>query len=199
MLAHHVMQQPLGEESKVLDLCTGSGVVALAAAKRGARVLAVDVSRRAVLTARMNARLNGLEVDAVRSDLFSAVDGARFDLIVSNPPYLPGEDDGLPQRGAARAWEGGRSGREFIDRICNEAPEHLLPGGSVLLVHSSVCGVQATLRALSSRGLRARVVARRRGPLGPRLRARVGWLRQHGLLTADGQEEMLVISGIRDG
>src|SRR5688572_17749631 len=71
--------------ARVLDLCTGSGVLALTAAQHGAEaVTAVDVSRRAVLTVRCNAVLNGVRVRAVRGDLFDAVGDERFDLIASN-------------------------------------------------------------------------------------------------------------------
>ncbi len=91
---------------------------------------AVDLSRRAVLAARLNARLNGVEVRALQSDLFTALGDRRFDLIASNPPFLPSVDAELPTRGVRRAWEAGHDGRALIDRILAEAPKHLLPGGS---------------------------------------------------------------------
>src|SRR5436189_72295 len=75
--------------ARVLDVCTGSGVLAITAARRGAHATAVDISRRAVLCAALNARLNGVSVRAVRGDLLAAVGDERFDAIVSNPPYLP--------------------------------------------------------------------------------------------------------------
>jgi release factor glutamine methyltransferase len=196
MLAHHLAQEPLDDDSRVLDLCTGSGVLAIVAAHRAA-VVAVDVSRRSVLTTRLNAKLNGVELTAVRGNLFEAVGQARFDLIVSNPPYLPSPAPELPSRGPARAWEAGPLGRTYIDPICAQAPEHLQPGGVLLLVHSSVCGEGQTIAALSERGLRAGVVERRRGPLGPRLRGRQDWLRERGLLDGDGWEEILVIRAQR--
>src|SRR4030088_1485672 len=142
MLAWHVREEPLGHGGRALDLCTGSGLLAIAAALSGAsEVVAIDLSSLAVLAARINARLNGVRVRAVRGDLFAPVAGERFDLIVSNPPYLPGPAGELPRRGAARAWEGGVRGRVFVDQICDRAREHLLPGGTLLLLHSSICGV----------------------------------------------------------
>jgi release factor glutamine methyltransferase len=200
MLADVVQRESLGPGARVLDLCSGSGVLGVVAAKQAARVTAVDVSRRAVTSTRLNAMLNRVPVHAVRGDLFEPVRGERFALIVSNPPYLPSADDDPPPRGAARAWEAGPNGRTLLDRICADAPDHLRPGGVVLLVHSSVCGEQATLTALSARGLRTRVVARQRGPLGPRLASRSARLREHGLLP-DGvaEEEMLVIRAERPG
>jgi len=193
MLANLLAAQTLPAGAPVLDVCTGSGAVAVVAARRGAEVTAVDLSRRAVLSARLNARLNGVEIRAVRGDLFGAVGGARFDAIVSNPPYLPGEDDELPGRGAARAWEGGRDGRLLLDRLCAEAAAHLRPGGILLLVHSSVCGEEETLARLREGGLEPDVVARRRGPLGPLLAPRAEALEARGLLARGRREEDVIV------
>jgi release factor glutamine methyltransferase len=197
LLARQVMREPLPDGAAVLDVCAGSGLLAVVAASRAAsRVVAIDISRRATLAVRLNAKLNGLTVRAVRGDLFEPVRGVRFDLIVSNPPYLPSAEDELPRHGPARAWEGGPGGRTLIDRICARAPAHLRPGGVLLMVHSSVCGEHATLAALSRRGLAAEVIARSVGPLGPRLRARADGLRARGLLGAHGCEEMLVVRAL---
>jgi release factor glutamine methyltransferase len=196
MLADHLRRERLGPGVSVLDLCTGSGLLALVAARRGASSTAIDVSRRALLSVRLNARLNGVRVRALRGDLFGPVRGERFDLIVTNPPYLPDPEGELPRRGLARAWDAGPRGRAFIDRICAEAGEHLKPGGALLLIHSSVCGEQATLDALAGGGLDAEVIFRHRGPLGPRLQPRADWLRQRGLLLDGDQEEVIVVKAI---
>src|SRR5918997_5568589 len=91
LLAAHLRAQ-LRPGARVLDLCTGSGAIAVSAALAGAgEVTAIDVSRLAVLSARLNARLNGVRVRALRGDLLAPVTGERFDAIVSNPPYLPAE------------------------------------------------------------------------------------------------------------
>jgi release factor glutamine methyltransferase len=194
MLADVLRDQTLPPRASVLDLCTGSGVLAVSAALRGAReVTAVDVSRRALLAARFNARLNGVRVRALRGDLFAPVGRARFDAIVSNPPYVPGVMESIPRSGLARAWEAGHDGRVLLDRICAEAPAHLRPGGFILLVHSSLCGTDATLGMLREGGLEADVVARRRGPLGPLMSARVQALEERGLLRPGQREEEVVI------
>lgn len=177
-----------------LDVFTGSGVLAIAAARAGARaVTAVDVSRRAVACTRVNARLNGVAVRALRGDLFGPVAGERFDLVVGNPPYVPSGADALPRRGAERAWEAGRDGRALLDRVCREAPARLRPGGVLLLVQSSICGVDATIGQLGDAGLSAGVVARRRGPLGPLVAPRAPLLEARGLLRPGEREEDLVV------
>ncbi len=183
----------------VLDPFTGSGVLAITAALAGAKATAVDISRRAVACAWSNARLNGTRIRARCGDMFAPVAEEQFDLIVANPPYLPAVSD-LPARGAARAWEGGIDGRRVLDRLCRSAVDQLKPGGRVLVVQSSVCDPEATAAALSSSGLTAEVVERRRGPLGPLLRARAPLLERAGMLKpGQREEELLVIAARRAG
>ena len=177
----------------VLDLCTGSGLLAISAAICGAAATAVDVSRRAVLTTRINARLNGVKVDARRGDLFAAIAGRRFDLIVSNPPYVPAPAAELPRRGPARATDAGHDGRVLLDRIIDGATAHLRPGGSLLLVHSSVCGETETVTRLAAAGLSPEIIERRRGPLGALLTQRRGLLAERGLLAPGAREEELLV------
>jgi release factor glutamine methyltransferase len=184
----------------VLDPFTGSGILAIAAALAGARrVTAVDISRRAVACASANARLNGVRVRAVRGDLFEPVAGEGFDLIVANPPYVPGELSPSSVRNAARAWEGGPGGRELIDRLCSEAAGYLSPDGELLLVHSSVCGRSQTERALRAQGFAVEILHAQRGPLGPLLAPRAQALRRNGLLSSgsDQAEEELFVFAAR--
>ena len=193
-LADVLREQTLPPRASVLDLCTGSGILALTAAQRGARdVTAVDVSRRAVATVRLNARLNGLSVRALRGDLYTPVGDHRFDAIVSNPPYVPSEDDELPTSGPERAWDAGRDGRLVLDRIIAGAGVHLRPGGFILLTHSSLLGTERTIADLEQIGLDAECVARRRGPLGPLMTARARQLEAEGLLQPGQRHEDVVI------
>jgi len=114
----------------VLDICTGTGALAVVAALQGAAsVTVVDVSRRALTAAWLNARARGLRVCARRGDLVAPVSDQRFDVILSNPPYVCAESDHLPTHGQARAWDGGVDGRAVLDRVCAEAPKVLAPGG----------------------------------------------------------------------
>jgi len=192
MLADH-LREAVEPGASVADICTGSGVLAVTAACAGAAVTATDISRRAVLTAWINARLNRVSIRALRGDLFAPLYGERFDLIVSNPPYVPAADDTLPTHGPARAWDAGRDGRALLDRICAQAPARLRPGGAVLVVHSSVCDADRTVGMLAEGGLAAEVVTRSRGLLGPLLRERSATLVQRGLLPPESREEELVL------
>jgi release factor glutamine methyltransferase len=189
LLADAVRREALGPDTRALDLCTGSGVVALAAAESGADVTAVDLSRLAVWTARANARRNRLRLRACRGRLFEPVAGERFDVITGNPPYVPAPSDELPSRGLERAWAAGRDGRAVLDEICDLAPAHLRPGGVVLLVHSSLIDEQASVDRLRAGGLDAEVAERHRGPLGPLMREQ----QEAGTIPADVDEEDVVI------
>ncbi|HEX7301117.1 MAG TPA: HemK2/MTQ2 family protein methyltransferase [Solirubrobacteraceae bacterium] len=193
MLARALRAEALPAGARVLDVCTGSGLLAVTAALGGARATAVDVSRRAVACAALNARLNGVRVRALRGDLLAPVRGERFDAIVSNPPYLPAETDALPARGPARAWDAGHDGRALLDRLCAQVPDHLAPGGVLLLVHSELCGTDATLDALRAGGLAAQVFRRHHGALGPLLRARAPQLEARGLLAPGQRDEEVVV------
>jgi release factor glutamine methyltransferase len=180
----------------VADLCTGSGALAIRAAQAGAeRVLAVDVSWRATFAARWNASLNGCRVETRQGDMFAVLDGERFDAIVCNPPYVPAATDALPRHRASTPLDGGRDGRALLDRVCREAGKHLRAGGSLLLVQSSICGVDETCERLRTAGLHADVRARIPGALGPVMRKRAPMLRSRGLLADDDLEELVVIRG----
>lgn len=124
--------------ARVLDIGTGSGAIAVSLAKLGrqAQVTAVDVSDRALEIARRNAERNGAAVEFVKSDCFSALKGQKYDMIVSNPPYIS-EDEmrGLmPEvtREPELALFGGADGLDFYRRISREAPEYLNEGGCLL-------------------------------------------------------------------
>ncbi|NEC84814.1 HemK2/MTQ2 family protein methyltransferase [Streptomyces sp. SID12501] len=200
LLRQAIRREGVSAGTDVLDLGTGSGMLAVEAARLGGRVTAVDISWRALATARLNALLNGQSLRVRHGDLASAVPGSRFDLVISNPPYVPAPGI-APPRGLARAWDAGQDGRLLIDRICDTAPTVLRPNGTLLIVHSHLCGVDATLARLEKAGLRAQVVDRALLPYGRVLRSRLTWLREQGL-TAAGRgtdegttEELVVIRG----
>ena len=131
----------------VLDLGTGSGAIALAIASErpAARVTATDASDAALAIARGNAARLGLRLRFLQGDWFAPVQGERFDLVLSNPPYLADDDPHLPalRHEPRAALVSGSTGLESIAAICSDAPAHLRAGGWLLLEHGNTQGAQA--------------------------------------------------------
>lgn len=124
---------------RALDLCTGTGALAIALKKLcpGADVTATDVSGEALSLARENAERLGAKVRFLQGDLFAPVAGERFDLIVSNPPYIPeglrGRLQPEVEQEPALALFAGPDGLDFYRRIIREAPLHLTSRGLLFL------------------------------------------------------------------
>ncbi|MFF3020181.1 HemK2/MTQ2 family protein methyltransferase [Streptomyces sp. NPDC057939] len=200
LIGEALAREPLAPGAAVLEIGTGTGALALQAARRGARVTAVDVSWGAVVTARLNAIRQRLPLRLIHGDFASVLRHGGFDLIVSNPPYVPAPENEPPVRGAERAWDAGHDGRAIIDRICARAPTLLRPGGVLLMVHSGMCGAQDTLDRLTTVGLTAQITAHKLVPWGPVLRSRRTWLEQRGLAgKAEELEELVVIRAQHPG
>jgi SAM-dependent methyltransferase len=118
----------------VLDVGCGAGTLALYAAARGAgAVVGVDLAERALRWSRINARMNGLAATFLQGDLFAPVEGRRFDLIVSQPPYVVATEG----TEATTYLHGGRLGDELAMRILAEVPALLAPGGRAFVLFDS--------------------------------------------------------------
>ncbi len=124
---------------RVLEVGTGESAVLSVrlARRRRVEVTAVDVSAEALATARRVADANGVAVDLRRSDVLSGLEPGRgFDVIFSNPPYVPtaeGRRLGLEAHQAARIWDGGADGLTVVRRLLDEAPSFMSEGGTLLV------------------------------------------------------------------
>lgn len=125
-------QAPSARVDTALDLGTGCGIVAMHLAQHADRVIATDISERALWLARLNARLNEVDsrIEFRMGDLFAPVESERFDLILSNPPFVI-----TPRTGDAPVYEyrdGGRTGDALAQSVIETAPAFLRPGGTLL-------------------------------------------------------------------
>jgi release factor glutamine methyltransferase len=154
------------EEERALDVGTGTGILGIIAAKTTREVVAVDINPHAVQCAKRNASANGVQdkMSFLRSDLFASLrETAKFDVILFNAPYLPAEDSET-EEWLGRAWAGGETGRTVIDRFIAEAPLHVERTGRILLMQSTLAGVEETQRGFTKLQMASRVVASLRLP-----------------------------------
>jgi release factor glutamine methyltransferase len=156
----------VSKEDAVLDMGTGCGILGVVAAAKAASVVAVDINPHAVRCAKENANINhvGQKMFFVQGDLFMPVStGKKFDLILFNAPYLPSppnEDDSW----LGRAWSGGATGRQVIDRFIRDSPKHLKPTGRIFLLQSTLSNVDETVLRFREHGLESVIVADRTLP-----------------------------------
>lgn len=184
---------------RVLDLCTGSGFVAIAAAEMGcAGVTAFDICPHAVRCSRGNAAGAGVVVDVREGSWTRALDLGPFEVVVSNPPYVPTPASTVPEAipavaGPPWAWNAGADGRSILDPLCRAMPKLLCDGGTMLMVQSAFADTARSLDILRSAGIAAEVVASELIPFGPVLSARAAWLEQTGRIPRGCREEELVV------
>ena len=135
---HQVIKTTGENNFNVLDLCTGSGAIAISIKKNtSANVVASDISRKALKIAKINAENNSVKIEFVKSNLFQNLKGKRFDIIVSNPPYIKSEDikdlqTEVKNYDPKLALDGGNDGLDFYKKIIDEAPKYLNANGKIL-------------------------------------------------------------------
>ena len=156
MFARAVKEEPGLEGVRVLDVGTGSGLLGIFAAKRGASVVALDLNPHAVRCTQINALLNEVSIDVRQSDLFDAVAGETFDVILFNPPFFVGK----PKSYLDMAFfsEGA------IDRFIVRLVEHLAPGGKCLIGVSDTKHMDGFYDSLKEQGFTWQVLSERRLP-----------------------------------
>ncbi|MGQ9624038.1 MAG: HemK2/MTQ2 family protein methyltransferase [Candidatus Bathycorpusculaceae bacterium] len=150
----------VNEGEKVLDMGTGCGILGIIAAREASEVVAVDINPYAVKCAMENARLNGVaaKISFIQGDLFTSLrQHAKFDVILFNAPYLPLEHE-EKNSWLIRAWSGGAGGRQLINRFIYEAPKYLEQSGRILLLQSTLSGVNETVTVFLKGGLKADIL-----------------------------------------
>jgi len=151
--------EAVADGDSVLDVGTGSGYVAgTVAEETGARVVASDLNPHACRQAREHAAETGVNIDAVRADLVAPFRTGAFDAVLFNPPYLPADEDAERDDWMEVALSGGETGRAVIDPFLDSVGRVLAPDGVVLLLVSSLTGVDEVIARASDRGFDAETV-----------------------------------------
>jgi release factor glutamine methyltransferase len=141
LLANAVQKHAFG---KVLDIGTGSGIQGIVAALNKCDVTFADIDKNALECAKNNAKLNGVSGKFVLSDIFSKIED-KFNTIIFNPPYVASEDKRY------LALDGGKDGRDYIDRFLGSYKEHVLEKHVVLLLESSFNKYEKDLKKLNAK------------------------------------------------
>ena len=147
---------------------------------------------------RGNAAAADVVVDTRLGTWESALRAGPYDLVVSNPPYVPtGPDAHLEEMpgavGPSWAWNAGTDGRLVLDPLCDAGPALLVEEGTMLIVQSEFADADQTVRRLRRRGLSVEVLMAQLIPFGPVLHARAAWLESNGRLPVGRREEELVV------
>jgi len=154
------------EGERVLDMGTGCGILGIIAARKASEIVAVDVNPYAVRCAKQNATLNNArgKMAFVQGDLFTPLsEKAKFDVILFNAPYLPADEREMDSW-LERAWAGGTTGRQIIDRFISEAPKYLKPTGNIFLMQSTLTDVDETVYKLELKRMKVNVAVGRQLP-----------------------------------
>lgn len=144
----------------VLEIGTGSGIVAMYASKLTDNITVTDINFDACELARKNFEANNIgNIEILFGNLFEPVKNRKFDVILFNTPYLPTEDGEVIEDTLNYAFDGGLNGRKVIDMFLNEVKNHLNDGGIVQMIQSSLSGNEETLEKLDNLGFIAEIAA----------------------------------------
>ena len=142
----------------VLEIGTGSGIVALYASRLTDNITVTDINFDACELARKNFKDNNIEnIEILFGNLFEPVENRKFDVILFNTPYLPTEDGEVLDDTINYAFDGGLNGRKVIDLFLNEVGNHLNDGGIVQMIQSSLSGNEETLEKFDELGFIAEI------------------------------------------
>ena len=145
----------------VLEIGTGSGIVAMYASRLTDNITVTDINFDACELARKNFEDNGIEnIEILFGNLFEPVKNRKFDVMLFNTPYLPTEEDEVLDDTINYAFDGGLNGRKVIDLFLNEVGNHLNDNGIVQIIQSSLSGNEETLEKLDQLGFVSEIAAK---------------------------------------
>lgn len=155
MLADNLKIKP---GDSVLEIGTGTGIVAMYASKITDKITVTDINFDAVQLAEENFKANNIgNIEILFGNLFEPVKDRKFDVILFNTPYLPTDNDDVIEDNLNYAFDGGLNGRKVIDLFLDEVKNHLNPKGIVQLIQSSLSDNEKTLDKLDEMGFIAEI------------------------------------------
>ena len=147
---------------KVLEMGCASGIVSLSVASADAKndVTGLDINPNAVECSEENAKRNRIgNAHFLQSDMFATVGNGKYDWVIFNPPYLPTTNaEKLADRMENAAYDGGKTGRDVIERFLDEFVGHLKADGGLLLLSSSLANTEKTIKMLENKGFDAKIL-----------------------------------------
>lgn len=144
----------------VLEIGTGTGIVAMYASRMTDKITVTDINFDAVELAEHNFKKNGIEnIEILFGNLFEPLKNRKFDVILFNTPYLPTENGDVIDDNLNYAFDGGLNGRKVIDKFLDEVKNHLNEKGIVQIIQSSLSGNEETLKKLDELGFISEIAA----------------------------------------
>lgn len=144
----------------VLEIGTGTGIVAMYASRMTDKITVTDINFDAVELAEHNFKKNGIEnIEILFGNLFEPLKNRKFDVILFNTPYLPTENGDVIDDNLNYAFDGGLNGRKVIDKFLDEVKNHLNEKGIVQIIQSSLSGNEETLKKLDKLGFISEIAA----------------------------------------
>ncbi|MCC7570540.1 methyltransferase [Candidatus Micrarchaeota archaeon] len=157
LLMDSIEKIKLDGSEKCLDICCGTGIVGIYASNFVKTIAFLDKMKHALICAKKNTKFFGVSGNFIESDLFDKID-EKYDLILFNPPYLPTDESSKIKGKLNEALDGGKTGRNVIDRFIETFSDHLTEKGQVLMVDSSLDNTNKTIKKLKSKGFLVEIV-----------------------------------------
>lgn len=172
----------LYQGESVLDIGTGSGLLALSLSPIAKKVVGIDIDSNSIECSIFNAKINNIKnCDFIEGDLFNSVGEEKFDLIIANLPHIPTSSDDTSIDFVGRCVNGGEDGRRVLDQFLKHVSFYIKPTGRIQIVQSELANISKTIDLLSNQGFNVVISASKDEPFGRTVRERVDWYKKMGI------------------